>query len=88
MIRDNGKTKGMLKTWIAGFFLFFPDLMADKVFMMAPLIYFISLTGFDLLPIIEPLYKNEEDHSFTSAFVSIYMIMTLIVYTFIVNFIA
>lgn len=73
---------------IAGFFILFPVQMADKTFMMAPIIYFMCPTGFGLMPIIEPLYKDEEDASFTSAFVSIFMIITLIVYTCVVLFIA
>lgn len=73
---------------ILGFFVLFPELMADKSFMMAPIIYFMCPTGFGLMPIIEPLYQDEEDASFTSAFVSIFMIVTLFVYTMVVIFIA
>lgn len=73
---------------ILGFFVLFPELMADKSFMMAPIIYFMCPTGFGLMPIIEPLYQDEDDASFTSAFVSIFMIITLFVYTMVVIFIA
>lgn len=73
---------------IAGFFIFFPTQMADKVFMMAPIIYFMSPTGFGLIPVISPLYKDEDDATFASAFVSIFMIITLIVYTGLVIFVA
>lgn len=73
---------------IIGFFILFPVQMADKTFMMAPIIYFMCPTGFGLMPIISPLYKNEDDAAFTSAFVSIFMIVTLIVYTCVVIFIA
>ncbi len=73
---------------IAGFFVLFPDQMADKVFMMAPIIYFMSPTGFGLIPIISPLYQDEEDATFTSAFVSMFFIVTMIVYIFVVLFIA
>jgi Predicted permeases len=73
---------------IVGFFVLFPVQMADKTFMMAPLIYFMCPTGFGLMPVIEPLYKEEADASFASAFVSIFMIVTLIVYTLVVVFIA
>ncbi|MFR7592316.1 MAG: hypothetical protein ACLUVC_12780 [Longibaculum sp.] len=62
--------------------------MADKIFMMAPIIYFMCPTRFGLMPVIEPLYKEESDASFASAFVSIFMIVTLIVYTLVVVFIA
>lgn len=73
---------------ILGFFVLFPELMADKSFMMAPIIYFMCPTGFGLMPIIEPLYQDEDDASFTSAFVFIFMIVTLFVYTMVVIFIA
>lgn len=73
---------------IAGFFVLFPEQMADKTFMMAPIIYFMCPTGFGLMPVIAPLYKDEDDASFTSAFVSIFMIVTLFVYTMVVIFIA
>ena len=72
---------------ILGFFVFFPNYMADKTFMIAPIIYFMSPTGFGLMPVITPLYKNDEDSAFTSAFVSIYIIVTLIVYTAVVLFV-
>lgn len=40
---------------IAGFFLLFPTVMQDKLFQMAVIIYFMSPTGFGLLPVISPL---------------------------------
>lgn len=73
---------------IVGFFILFPAQMSDKTFMMAPIIYFMCPTGFGLMPVIAPLYKNEEDAAFTSAFVSMFMIVTLIAYTLVVIFIA
>lgn len=73
---------------ILGFFVLFPAMMANKTYMMAPIIYFMCPSGFGLIPIIEPLYKHEDDAAFTSAFVSIFMVITLIVYTCVVLFIA
>ena len=73
---------------IIGFFVLFPDLMADKVFMIAVVLYFMCPTGFGLAPVISPLYKSEEDAQYTSAFISLYMIVTLIVYTALVLFVA
>lgn len=73
---------------ILGFFLLFPDLMADKIYMMAVLLYFMCPTGFALPMQISPLYKSEEDSSYTSALISLNMIITLVVYTIIVIFIA
>ena len=71
---------------IAGFFLLFPTQMSDPVFRMAPIIYFMSPTGFGLLPIIAPLMKDADDEAYTSGFVSMYILITLVVYTGIVLF--
>lgn len=73
---------------IAGFFILFPTQMSDKTFMIAPIIYFMCPTGFSLMPLISPLYKDEDDASFTSAFISMFLIVTLIEYTIVVVFIA
>jgi len=73
---------------IAGFFLLFPAMMQDKLFLMAVIIYFMSPTGFGMLPVITPVYKNEDDASFSSAFVSFYMLVTLVVYAGVVVFVA
>ena len=73
---------------IAGFFVFFPHLMADKIYMMAVLIYFMCPTGFAMPMLISPLNKSEEDEDFTAAFISLFMVITLIVYTYVVLFIA
>ena len=45
-------------------------------------------TGFALPMQISPLYKSDEDANFTSAFISLNMIITLIVYAVVVIFIA
>lgn len=73
---------------ILGFFVFFPQLMSDSVYVMAVLIYFMCPTGFALPMQISPLYHQEEDENFTSTYISLYMIITLIVYTAVVVFIA
>lgn len=73
---------------ILGFFLLFPEMMANKIYMMAVLLYFMCPTGFALPMQISPLYKGEEDSSYTSALISLNMIITLVVYTIIVIFIA
>ncbi|MBM6798414.1 transporter, partial [Coprobacillus cateniformis] len=72
---------------IVGFFVFFPHLMADKIYMLAVLIYFMCPTGFALPMQISPLFKSEEDNSYTAALISLNMVVTLIVYTVIVIFI-
>lgn len=73
---------------IIGFFVFFADLMAEKTFMIAVLLYFMCPTGFAVPMIISPLFKDKDDNSFSSAFISLFMIVTLVVYTVIVVFIA
>lgn len=73
---------------IIGFYILFPSLMSDKVFMIGVLIYFTSPTGFAIPLQISPLFKNEDDESYTSAIISLNMIITLIVYAIIVIFIA
>lgn len=73
---------------IVGFFVFFPQMMNNKIYILAVLIYFMCPTGFALPMQISPLYHNKDDESFTSAFISLGMIITLIVYTIIVIFIA
>lgn len=72
---------------ILGFFVLFSDLMASKEYMIAVLLYFMCPTGFGLLPVISPAYKSDEDAGYSSAFVSLFMIITLIVYTVLVVFI-
>ena len=73
---------------IAGFFVFFPSLMQDKTYLMAVLIYYMSPTSFAMPMIVEKLNKSEEDADFQSAVLSLGMIITLIVYTVVVLFIA
>lgn len=73
---------------IVGFFIFFPQMMADKTYFIAVLIYFTCPTGFALPMQIAPLFQNKDDESYTSAFISLGMIMTLIIYTITVLFIA
>jgi len=73
---------------IAGFFFLFPSLMAEKTFLLAVLIYFMSPTGFGLLPVISPLYQHKNDAAYASAYTSLYMIVTLVVFVFAAVFIA
>ena len=73
---------------IGGFFLLFPRVMQDKIFLMAVLIYFMSPPGFGLFPVIAPVYRRKEDAGFASAFVSLYLCVTLIVYAGVVILVA
>ena len=63
-------------------------LMADKIYMMGVVIYFMCPTGFAMPMLILPIYKGEEDEDFVAAFISLFMVITLIVYTCVVLFVA
>ena len=73
---------------ILGFFIFFPQLMVEKTYLIAVILYFMCPTGFALPMQISPLYKEEEDASYASAFISLNMVVTLIVYALLVLFVA
>lgn len=68
---------------VGSFFLFFPGLMAVKVFLAGVLLYFACPTGFPVPLQIGALCKDEDDESFISAFISIFIVLAMIVYTFI-----
>lgn len=65
---------------IAGFFVFFPGMMAQKTFLLAVVIYFMSPTSFGLIPSIVPLYRTKDDAAFASSFTSAYMLVTILVF--------
>lgn len=73
---------------ILGFFVLFSGRMADREFLMAVLIYFMCPTGFGMAPLLHPLYKSRREAGFTSAFMSLYILVTLVAYTIVVLFIA
>ena len=73
---------------ILGFFLIFHSRMANHEFLLAVLVYFMCPTGFGMAPLLTPLYKSDRDASFTSAFMSLYIAVTLVAYTLIVLFVA
>lgn len=73
---------------IAGFYVLFPQLMADKTYLIGVLIYFMSPTGFAMPLLIEDLYKSKEERTFTATFISLYMMITLIAYIAVVVFVA
>ncbi|CAM4206925.1 transporter [Streptococcus penaeicida] len=73
---------------ITGFFLLFPQLMAEKSYMIGVLIYFMSPTGFAMPLLIENLYKTDDDRHYAATYISLFMLVTLFVYTIVVIFIA
>ena len=84
----NSKMLFIFQDHASWFFFLFPARMADTAFLMAVVIYFMSPTGFGMLPVMSPLLKTEEDTSFASAFMSVYMLITLVVYALVVILIA
>ena len=68
---------------VGAFFLLFPELMAVKIFLVGVLLYFACPTGFPVPLQIESLCKDEDDESFMSAFISIFIVVAMIVYTLI-----
>lgn len=70
------------------FIKIFSSLVADKTVLIAVLLYFMCPPALVLINQVSPVFKDKEDASFMSAFVSLYMIVTLIAYTAIVVFVA
>lgn len=70
-------------TIVVGFLLLFPGLMKVKIFFVGVLLYFACPTGFPVPLQIESLCNDEDDKSFMSAFISIFILVAMIVYTLI-----
>lgn len=68
---------------IGAFFLLFPNLMKEEVFSIAVFLYFMCPTGFPVPLQIQALLKEEEEEHFMSAFISVFLIIALAVYTII-----
>lgn len=68
---------------IGTFFLFFPNLMKEEFFSIAVFLYFMCPTGFPVPLQIQALVKDEEEEHFMSAFISVFLIIALAVYTII-----
>ncbi|EFS20961.1 transporter, auxin efflux carrier (AEC) family protein [Fusobacterium gonidiaformans 3-1-5R] len=68
---------------IGTFFLFFPNLMKEEVFSIAVFLYFMCPTGFPVPLQIQALVKEEEEEHFMSAFISVFLMIALAVYTII-----
>lgn len=73
---------------IAAFFLIFSGLMREQVFKIAVILYFLCPTGFPVPLQVQPLVMGEEDESFMSAFISLFLVVALIAYTVITLFIS
>ena len=68
---------------IGGFFLVFPNIMANPYFKTAVLLYFMCPTGFPVPLQLSLLCSDKDQESFMSAFISVYMFITLVAYTLI-----
>lgn len=62
------------------FLALFPTLRANHEFYLAALLYFISPPALVMPSLIQPVIRNPEDSSFVSAFTSLYMLVTLVVF--------
>lgn len=64
----------------------FPYLMQDRILFISILLYFMCPPVLIITLQLSPAYKSEDDKNFISAFISFYMVITLVVYTLIVIF--
>ncbi len=69
------------------FFLLFPAQTADPVFRILVPLYFFCPPALVISSQIQPLLQTEEDSSFLSAFLSLYMVVTLTVFTLLAAFV-
>ncbi|MDQ0361055.1 AEC family transporter [Breznakia pachnodae] len=65
---------------ILGFFVLFPELMTSKIYAIGVIVYFMCPTGFATPLQLIPLYKDDVDESYLSTFLSLYMVVTLLVF--------
>nr|WP_298878019.1 transporter [uncultured Mogibacterium sp.] len=70
------------------FYVVFPELVAEKVFEIAILLYFMCPTGFPVPLQVQSLVTSEDDESYMSAFISLFLVIALISYTLITIFVA
>ena len=66
--------------------IIFPSLMANPYFKTAVLLYFMCPTGFPVPLQLSALCDGKDQESFMSAFISVYMFITLVAYTLITVF--
>lgn len=65
---------------LAAFLFLFPDLRANHEFYLAALLYFMSPPALVMPSLLTPVFKDEDEKSFASAFTSVYMLVTLTVF--------
>ena len=70
------------------FYVVFPELVSEKVFEIAVLLYFMCPTGFPVPLQVQALVTGEDDESYMSAFISLFLVVALIAYTLITIFVA
>lgn len=69
------------------FYMLFPALVKEKVFEIAILLYFMCPTGFPVPLQVQSLVTSEDDESYMSAFISLFLVIALIAYTLITIFV-
>lgn len=62
------------------FFLIFPNLVQDTAMKVVVPLYFLSPPALVLTSQLEPLCKKKEEQNFLSSFISLYFVVTLLVY--------
>lgn len=65
---------------IAGFFILFPQRMADAAFMVSVIIYFMGPVGFGVVMQIMPLMKSRKEEAYASGVISLNIIFVLLIY--------
>ena len=70
------------------FYVIFPALVSEKAFEIAILLYFMCPTGFPVPLQVQALVTCEDDESYMSAFISLFLVVALIAYTLITIFVA
>lgn len=73
---------------IVAFQLLFPNLVADPIFRIVVLLYPMCPPAFVMPGVLDPICKDDADRGFVSAFISLNMVWTIIVFTLIVTFVA
>ncbi|WP_321973682.1 hypothetical protein [Paratractidigestivibacter sp.] len=63
------------------FFVLFPQQVADPVFRTLVPLYFMCPPALVLSSVLEPLTRGEKGAGFVSAFISLYMVVTLVVFS-------
>ncbi len=70
------------------FTLLFPNLAADENFLIVAIIYTMAPPAFIMPGLVEPAVQSDDERAFLSAFISVNMIWTVVVFTLVAVFLA